>query len=89
MSHVCILYFSDEENGIGYNIGEANNKIVVERLFVGADVQRYTFEKKGKILKVEFNGTFDPSISDKTCEALTFKFKDGKRVRPYVAAMLL
>lgn len=88
MVYTYIIYFSDELDGVGYNIGDANISIVVERLFEGLNVQSFNYNKKDKTLDVISELRLSQQMLNDRRKAVILKFKSGKIVSPYVMAEL-
>jgi len=82
------MYFSDELDGVGYNIGDRNMEIVIAKLFEGLDVQKHEYDKESKTLKVITNHRLEMHVLRQKRNSLTFKFKSGIQVKPYVMAEL-
>ena len=88
MTYTYAIYFSDELDGVGYNIGDANISKVVERLFDGLNVQSFTYIKDAKVLKVISELRLTQQMLNDRRKTAILKFKSGKIVSPYVMAEL-
>lgn len=84
MPYTYLLYFSNELNGRGYNIGSANFSRFVDIVFHGLDV--VSTKEKDRVYTVVCNHRFVYNVDDKN--ACSFKYKSGITVRPYIMAEL-
>lgn len=88
MTYKYLIYFSDEVDGVGYNIGEENIKKVLYILFSDLDLVDYIIDTSKKVITVSSYKRLEKSLLEVRRENCILKYKSGRTLRPYIMAEL-